>query len=328
LKTVKNKIVLPPIVKQIREYKSPEIDWSCQRVISHSQMSIYNSCAYKWGLIYRDKIKIPDPSIHLIFGISIHNAVQSYLDVYYNKSKAAADRLDIEMTFRNDLKSLYLEQYLKNDKKHFSTPEELDEFCMDGLYILRFFKSKIGSYFSKTGWHLVGCEIPISHMILPNVLYNGSLDIVLYHQPTNIIKIIDLKTSTRTWYDKSKKDENKLAQLLLYKKLLADQFNFPIENIEIEFMILKRKINEESEFKEKRVQIFQPASGKGKITKAYSLLENFAHSTFTEHGVIRQDIFKKNISVNSCKFCQFKDRGDLCMREGVFKKNTSLFDIY
>ena len=59
----------------------------------------------------------------------------------------------------------------------------------------------------------------------------------------NKFTIIDLKTSTRGWTSKNKKDEEKQFQLLLYKKFFAEQYNIPIENIDIEFMIIvKRKL--------------------------------------------------------------------------------------
>ena len=328
MKKVKYKKIIPQIIQDVKATKPQIINWDTDKIISHSQMTIFNSCNYKWGLRYRDKIKLPDFSIHMLFGTSLHNIIQQYLDIYYNQSKAAADRLDMEMTFKHQMKSLYLEQYNQNNKIHFSSPEELSEFAEDGVQILRYFKRKVSNYFSKTGWHLVGCEIPISHNILPNVYYNGSLDIVLYHEPTNKIQIIDLKTSTRTWYDKQKKDKNKLAQLLLYKKLFSDQYNFPIDNIEVKFIILKRKINTESDFIEKRFQEFIPASGKGKITKAYKLLEDFANSTFTEHGEMRKTEFKKNISPDSCMFCIYKDLPQHCNRGSIFKKAPDPFEIY
>lgn len=319
---------IPEIIKQVKAYKPPTIDWSCQSIISHSQMTIFGQCSYRWGLRYRDKIKIPDPSVNLIFGVACHELIQSYLTIYYEQSKAAADRLDLVMTFRQKLKSLYLEEYENNGKKHFSTPEELEEFCLDGITILRYFKTKVVKYFSKKGWHLVGCEVPISHNILPNVFYNGFLDLVLYHEPTNTIEIIDLKTSTKAWYDKSKKDEGKLAQLLLYKKLFSDQFNFPIENIGVKFLILKRKIKDDGDYPEKRFQEFIPASGKGKISKAYTMLETFANSTFDDHGVIRQDKFKKEISQFNCQYCQFSDKPEHCNRGTPFKPKVSPFEIY
>lgn len=319
---------LPEIVKLVRTYKPPAIDWSCQKVISHSQMTKYNGCQYRWGLEYRDGFKIPSPSINLVFGVVIHEVIQSYLTTYYDQSKASADRLDLISTFKTKFKQEYVELFIKNNKIHFSNSGEMDEYCLDGIEILKYFKKKVDGYFSKRGYWLVGCEIPISYNIIPNVFYNGFLDLVLYHEPTNTIEIIDLKTSTGAWYDKSKKDENKISQLILYKKLFSDQFKFPIENVEIKFLILKRKIKEDGDFPEKRFQEFVPASGKGKITKYVEMLNNFAYSTFDEYGILRKDKFKKTITENSCRFCQFKDRQEICDRGTPFKKTQSLFSIF
>jgi hypothetical protein len=75
-------------------------------------------------------------------------------------------------------------------------------------------------------------------------MFQGYLDVVLYHEPTNKIKIIDIKTSRQGWSKKEKSDENKQFQLIAYKKYFSELYNVPIENIEIEFMIVKRKIFE------------------------------------------------------------------------------------
>jgi uncharacterized protein YnzC (UPF0291/DUF896 family) len=303
---------LPPIIKQVQSYKQPFIDFSKQKVISHTQLTIFKNCQYAWGLRYRDGHKINTPSISLIFGTSIHEVFQDYITKFYNESKAAADRMDLETSFKDKLRSKYLEEFKKNNNIHFSDVEEMDEHCLDGLEIIRYFKRKKETYLSKRGWYLVGCEIPINYNIKPNVYYNGFLDVVLYHEPTNTIEIWDLKTSTRAWYDKQKKDESKQAQLLLYKKLFSEQFNFPIDNINIKFLILKRKIKTDGDFPEKRIQEFVPASGKIKVKKANDMLNLFADSTFNEHGVIKTDKFKKTVSKDSCMFCPYKDNDNLC----------------
>ena len=95
---------------------------------------------------------------------------------------------------------------------------------VSGAEILKFIKRKRNAYFSKTGWQLVGCEIPIQLTPNPtykNTIYKGYLDLVLYHEPTNKIKIVDIKTSTRGWSDINKKDEDKQFQLILYKQYFS-----------------------------------------------------------------------------------------------------------
>ena len=86
------------------------------------------------------------------------------------------------------------------------------------------------------------------------------------------IKIIDIKTSTRGWKDKEKSDEVKNMQLILYKKFFAEQHNFPVDNINIEYFIVKRKVYEDGEYPEKRIQTHTPTSGKVKINKATKAL--------------------------------------------------------
>jgi RecB family exonuclease len=47
----------------------------------------------------------------------------------------------------------------------------------------------------------------------------------MYHEPTNTIKIIDIKTSKQGWSKKEKSDENKQFQLILYKKYFSETYN-------------------------------------------------------------------------------------------------------
>ena len=139
----------------------------------------------------------------------------------YEKSGAAADRENIEELLEEKIREEYLTQYKKNNNQHFSSSEEIREFYDDGVQILRYFKKHKGKYFSKKGWFLVGCEIPISIMpnnAYKNVIYNGFLDVVMYHEPTDTFQIIDIKTSTKGWNKYAKKDEEKHFQLVLYKK--------------------------------------------------------------------------------------------------------------
>ena len=70
----------------------------------------------------------------------------------------------------------------------------------------------------------------------------GYLDIVILDEITNTLKIYDIKTSTRGWNKWMKKDENKTQQLLLYKQFYSKQYNHPIDKIEVEYFIVKRKL--------------------------------------------------------------------------------------
>lgn len=305
---------IPRIIKEIRKYKPEEINYAFQKGISYSQLSMFNNCAHQWALRYRDGHKVFSSTIHTVFGTALHTALQHYLTVMYEKSGAAANRENMVEIFENALREEYKTQYKINNNQHFSSAEELREFFEDGVEIIRYFAKKRGQYFSNRGWYLVGCEIPI--VLTPNkmykhVVYQGYLDVVMYHEPTNTFKIIDIKTSTRGWDQKTKKDETKQSQLILYKKFFSEQFGIPQESIDIEFLIVKRKIYENSDYPISRIQTFKPASGKVKIGKATKSLNEFIETVFNKTGYKEQE-YKPNASKWNCQFCPFSQNPTLC----------------
>jgi hypothetical protein len=224
----------------------------------------------------------------------------------YEQSAAEADRLNTSEMFEEALRAEYKTQYKKNGSQHFCTPEQLREFFDDGIAILRDFAKNKSKHFSKRGWYLVGCEVPVSKIqnpSLPNVVYQGYLDVVMYHEPTDTIKIIDIKTSGNGWRDKEKKDENKQFQLILYKKFISEIFNHPIDKIEVEFFIVKRKLFESEDFVIRRIQTFSPPSGKVKLNKATQSIDTFISEAFDLSGYKKVE---HTPTVNdNCKWCPF-----------------------
>jgi len=317
---------IPNIVKEIQNSPPQPINFAFQKNISYSQMSIFRSCAHRWKLQYKDKIKRFTSSIHTVFGTAMHESMQHYLDVAYKKSFAAADReIDIKDHFQNAYISEYQTQYKKNNNEHFSDASEMREFFEDGVAILEWFKKKRSRYFSKKGTYLVGCELPIiiaPNKMYNNVLYMGYLDVVTYCETTDTFKIIDIKTSTKGWNDYAKKDEDKQYQLLLYKQYFSEQYGIPLDKIEIEFFILKRKVldmddeNIMSPYQAYRVQQFTPPSGKIKLGRAKTAINNFINECFKPNGEIKELNFLKSPSKWNCNFCPYKEDKENC-GEGI-----------
>ena len=253
----------------------------------------------------------------MTFGTAIHAVMQDYLTAFYNVSKTAADQIDLEGQFEEKLREGYRADYERNKKEHFSSPEQLREFYEDGLGILSWFKRNKGKYFSKRGWWLVGIEVPIilqPNPIYKNLFYKGFLDVVLYNETLNKIKIIDIKTSTRGWRDKEKTDEVKMMQLILYKKFFSEQYGFPIDNIDVEYFIVKRKLHGNPDFPDPRVQIHVPASGKVKLNKATKAIHEFIEMAFNKDGSYNTGPQLKNPSKYNCTYCPFKGNATLCDR--------------
>ena len=289
-------------------------------------MSIFRGCPHRWKLQYKDKIKRFTSSIHTVFGTAIHETMQHYLDIAYEKSFAAADReIDIKEYFQEKFIGEYQVQYKKNNDSHFSDAVEMREFFEDGAAILDWFKKKRSRYFSKKGTYLVGCEVPIviaPNKMYNNVLYMGYLDIVTYNERSDTFKIIDIKTSTKGWNKFAKKDESKQYQLLLYKQYFSEQYNIPLDKIEIEFFILKRKVLDWDDDKimsphqAYRVQTFTPPSGKIKLNRAKNAINDFIKECFNSSGNIKEREYIKSPSKWNCTFCPFKEEQELC-GEGI-----------
>ena len=143
----------------------------------------------------------------------------------------------------------------------------------------------------------------------------GYLDIVILDEITNTLKIYDIKTSTMGWNKWAKKDENKTQQLLLYKQFYSKQYNHPIDKIEVEYFIVKRKLWEYAMFPQKRVQKFSPASGKPSMNKVAKRLDTFLELAFDDEGNKIPDNIVATPSKKSCRWCEFK--GTRYCNEGV-----------
>jgi len=301
----------PQILKEIQNKELPEVNYAYQKTISYSQMSMYRSCPHKWSLQYKDGHYDDSPSIHFTFGTAMHEVIQDWLTVLYEESATKADQINLEEQFQEKFIGLYKESYSKNKETHYSSPEELREFFEDGVAILDFIKKKRNQYFSKRGWHLAGIELPIVMNVGRNLMYKGFIDLVLYHEPTNKFYIYDIKTSTRGWNAKAKSDENKQMQLVLYKKFFNEQYGIPLENIEVEFFIVRRKVWENSDYPIYRVQQHKPAAGRNKLKKADKILDEFITECFTSKGKYQDKEHPKVVS-SLCKWCPFNGNKELC----------------
>lgn len=282
--------------------------------VSFSQYSLFKQCGHQWYLKYVKGLREFTPSIHLTFGTSFHETLQYYLEVMYNESGKKADELDLGAHLKERMKENYVKTLSEVGGKHFSKPEELTEFYEDGMAILNFFKKRRGEYFNKKNTKLVGIEIPIESKVtdqVDGVFIKGFVDFVLYNELADTYTVFDIKTSTRGWGDKEKKDQTKINQILLYKRYLSEQLNVPEDKIDVLFFIVKRKVPAVSDFPIKRIQEFKPANGTRKVKEAYEDFAGFVNEVFTPQGEYKDQTYPKNVS-SLCKWCPFNDKPELC----------------
>jgi hypothetical protein len=142
----------------------------------------------------------------------------------------------------------------------------------------------------------------------------GYLDVVIRDKRDNKITIIDIKTSTRGWNKYQKADKTKTSQLVLYKKYFAEQYGFDVENMDIKYMIVKRKLIDGAMFPQKRITEFMPASGKPTRNKLTNSIKSFVDLNFDSNGsyIDKQHTAVPGKNNKNCKWCEFKDQPTLC----------------
>ena len=125
------------LVPRIKEDKRDD-----QKKISFSQYSVYESCPYRWYLSYAKGIYPFSASINTVFGTAIHETLQTYLTILFNKSVKESEEFNMVEMFERVFREEYLKEVANNGGNHFSTKEEMAEFYEDGIDILYQFRKK------------------------------------------------------------------------------------------------------------------------------------------------------------------------------------------
>ena len=273
--------------------------------ISYSQYSQWDVCPWKWKLNYVDKLSTFTDNIHTLFGTSMHEVLQTYLTVMYEDTIKMADALPLDKMLLKRMKTNYTEIMGKNGGEVFVEQHDMEEFYNHGLLILEWFKKKRGMYFSKKGYELVGIEVPIDYKMNDGIKFIGYIDVLIHDTVRDRYKIIDIKTSTMGWNKYQKADKNKTDQLLLYKNFWGAQNNVPLDKIDVEYFIVKRKLYENLDFPQRRVQTFTPANGKPSVNKVVNNVNRFVEDCFIDDKHNLEANFMKNPSKKNCRFCEF-----------------------
>jgi hypothetical protein len=229
----------------------------------------------------------------------------------YGVSKKQADEINKDKLLLERMREAYKTEADKMSEGTPCTQIELEEFYGDGRRILAWLDKHMHKFYSKSGYELVGIEIPLNATIKTGVHFIGFIDIVLRDLAENSIIIIDLKTSTMGWNQYQKADKMKNSQILLYKKYYSELFNIPLSKIRVEYQILRRKLPEDSAFPVPHVSKHVPAHGAPSVTKVYDEFIAFINAVFDDEGKFRDIEFPKvpGAAKKNCKFCEFGNRG-------------------
>ena len=279
--------------------------------VSFSQYSMWSSCPHQYKLAYIDDLRESSSNIHSVFGSAMHETLQEYLSRCLRISKSQADK---NMNTNEFLKEKMREFFLKesNDGQNpICSKEELVEFLEDGYAILDYFqKSKnFNNFYSLKDDELIAIEQPINTKISEHVNFLGFIDFIVKNKKTGRYRITDFKTSTKGWSKYQKSDPVKNSQILLYKKFYAELLGISQDIIDVEFIILKRKLYENTDFVVPRISKHVPASGKPSVNKAWKGFSDFVESVFDDDGNYRTDVDYPKNPTKLCDWCEFKQRG-------------------
>jgi hypothetical protein len=279
--------------------------------VSFSQYSMWSSCPHQYKLNYIDKLGESSSNVHTIFGTAMHETIQHYLSVMYGVSKKQADEINMDKLLLEKMREAYKSEADKMSEGTPCTQIQLEEFYGDGRRILAWLNKHMHKFYSKSGFDLVGIEIPLNATIKEGVYFIGYIDIVIRDLASNEIIIIDLKTSTMGWNQYQKADKMKNSQILLYKKYYSELFSIPLQKIRVEYQILRRKLPEDSAFPVPHVSKHIPAHGSPSVTKVYDEFMEFINTVFDDGGGFKDIEFPKvpGAAKKNCKFCEFGNRG-------------------
>jgi hypothetical protein len=279
--------------------------------VSFSQYSMWSSCPHQYKLNYIDKLGESSSNVHTIFGTAMHETIQHYLSVMYGVSKKQADEINKDKLLLENMRKAYKSEADKMSEGTPCTQIQLEEFYGDGRRILAWLDKHMHKFYSKSGFDLVGIEIPLNATIKEGVHFIGFIDIVIRDLASNEIIIIDLKTSTMGWNQYQKADKMKNSQILLYKKYYSELFSIPLQKIKVEYQILRRKLPEDSAFPVPHVSKHIPAHGSPSVKKVYDEFMEFINTVFDDGGGFKDIEFPKvpGAAKKNCKFCEFGNRG-------------------
>jgi hypothetical protein len=300
------------ITKNIEKLK----DTNLNKKISYSQFSTYSACKHKFYLKYVLKNYKSDITATLMFGTCLHETIQKYSTLIYFYSLEKANKFDLDGYLYERFVENYKISLDKNNNVNFTTDIELNEFYNDGLNIIHQIKKDADNIFPEHFKHL-GNEIELVSKCLDEytIGFQGFIDDTFYDTIENKIFIYDYKTSKTGWQKSDKDDYKKLAQLRLYKYFISKIFEIDLNDIEIKYIILKRKIYQNTSVPKhfritdpKHIEVFTPTSGKLKTKESFQLIQDFIELNFNTNGSYKKDLDNTaNPSKFNCGFCPFKN---------------------
>jgi hypothetical protein len=278
-----------------------------KKTVSYSQYAKWFKCPHQWELDYIKGLKTFEANLNLTYGNAIHETLQHYVKTLYTEGMLKATTLG--------LRDYFIDHFVQEctDNKIVFTQDEMQEFVEDGVeFIKEFMTAAVRlQHFPPDKYEFLGVEDELNMDLTNNTQYWGYIDLVLKEKATGRIKIFDFKTSRMAWTASQMEDLSKTSQLVLYKALYSRKHNVPVSQIDVEFMILKRKLYPNSKFRQTRIQVFKPESNQKEVTRVIDHFTQFITESFKPDGTYNTDIKYPKIpgkNKTNCKYCLHKGK--------------------
>lgn len=275
--------------------------------ISFSQWSTWAACPEHWRLKYVVGPRIDDSTIDTILGHALHTVIQDWLKDLYSKNITYANNQDRSVLLKEELSKEFKEKtIIENGSPRFVCDKPtLVEYYNHGCLILNYLQTNYKKIFPVTNTILLGVEKELSVSLRNGVVFKGFIDVITQNTTTGIITIHDLKKSKSGWSDYQKRDATKMAQLLLYKRFYARQFDVPEKMINVEFIIMKQTVFTSPIYVVPRITKHIPANGTPSINKAENAIMKFVDECFNTDGEYVTDNIVATPSKSACRFCPY-----------------------
>lgn len=281
-----------------------------KKAVSYSQYSVFRDCPFRWELTYKDGLFPFTSNINSVFGTALHETLQEYLTLLYTKSVKSSEEFNFNEYLSDRLVETYQKEVEENGGAHFIPKEEMKEYYADGIEILEYLRRKRKVLFDYRNVELISIELAGYIPVLDgndNIVFNYYLDIVMYDRVTKKYIIIDVKTSKNGWKQGGyeMKSQLKMDQVLLYKHYFSKHYKINPDDVEVKFLIVKRKVFQFEGFQTPRHKVHIPAQGDSRVKLAVAGLENFVKTCFNEDGSFQDKKHPKTPSKSACRFCPY-----------------------
>jgi hypothetical protein len=263
--------------------------------ISFSEFSKYQSCGHRHLIEKYLKLVGEETSIHLIFGNSIHKAIELGI----KEKSSVQERV---LNFREDFS-----REMHNNLKNSPDFNELDNYLNQGENIIKTLSTE--KILEK--YNIIGVELPLYEKIYSIFHFKGFIDLILQDKKTNRYVIVDWKTSGEAWdVSKKKKDITFMAQMRLYKYFFARKQGVSFDEIDCKYVVLNRlKSKKCPELGYGEIQSVEIFSDVNDIESSLTVVAETMEKIHIQNHFPKAKFEKKT---GNCFFCPYKNNFAMC----------------